>query len=362
VAVTEEIVHAVKSGAELLGVACEKPLARSVAEARRMLQLVESASLRHGYLENQVFAPAMARGREIVWRRGVPASGRPYLARASEEHGGPHKRWFWSGERQGGGVLNDMLCHSFEAARFLLTAPGETRDTLRVKEVNAQIASLKWTSPRYLKELSAFIGRDYAKAPTEDFARATVTLDVGGRPAIIEATTSWNFVGAGLRLRLELFGPEYSMQFDSLTPSLSIFFSRNVRGQEGEDLVEKQNAEQGLMPVVPDEAETYGYAAENRHMVGAFLAGKAPEEDWRDGLSVVKVLMACYLSAERGCLVRFPEPALEHFVPAVARGVWHPFAARQRGGRGRGQQAVTISKPYLYGALNVRSHRTPRRV
>jgi len=323
-AVTEEIVAAVKSGAEQLGVACEKPLARNLSEARRMVQLVESVSLKHGYLENQVFAPAMVRGREIVWRRGVPNSGRPYLARASEEHGGPHKRWFWRGERQGGGVLNDMLCHSYEAARFLLTAPGEPREALQVKEVNAQIASLKWTSQPYLNEISAFAGLDYGSAPTEDFARATVKLDAGGRPVVIEATTSWSFVGAGLRLRLELFGPEYSMQFDSLASSLSVFFSRNVRGKEGEDLVEKQNAEQGLMPVVPDETDVYGYAAENRHMARAFLSGVAPEESWKDGLAVVEALMACYLSAERGATVRFPEPSLERFVPAVARGAWRP--------------------------------------
>jgi hypothetical protein len=41
--------------------------------------------------------------------------------------------------------------------------------------------------------------------------------------------------------------------------------------------VEKQNAEQGLMPVLEDEAATYGYVDENGHMVRAFLAGEPPE-------------------------------------------------------------------------------------
>src|SRR5690606_22125002 len=40
----EEIVEAIKSGkGELIGVACEKPLARNVAEARRMVELIEEA-------------------------------------------------------------------------------------------------------------------------------------------------------------------------------------------------------------------------------------------------------------------------------------------------------------------------------
>jgi hypothetical protein len=37
---------------------------------------------------------------------------------------------------------------------------------------------------------------------------------------------------------------------------------------------------------------------------------------------VTEVLMACYLSAERGRTVTFPEPELESFVPAVAQGTW----------------------------------------
>ncbi len=121
---------------------------------------------------------------------------------------------------------------------------------------------------------------------------------------------------------MELLGPEYSMQVDTLHSDLSLFLSRRIAGSEGEDLVEKQNAEQGLMPVIADEAATYGYTAENRHMVERFLAGRQPDETWEDGLEVTRVLMACYLSAERGATVRFPDPELETFMPAVAKGTW----------------------------------------
>jgi predicted dehydrogenase len=325
IAVVEEIVDTVKRGrGQLVGVACEKPLARNLAEARRMLELIESTPLLHGYLENQVFEPAVVRGKEIIWRRAVPIAGRPYLARAAEEHSGPHMPWFWSGERQGGGVLNDMLCHSYEVARHLLTAPGEARDAVKVEEVNAQIASLKWTRPEYvevLKEMSG--GRvDYGRAPAEDFARAAVSLRApGGERLLVEATTSWSFVGPALRLRAELLGPEYAMQVDSLSTDLTVFLGRKVRGEAGEDLVEKQNAEQGLMPVIADEPAVYGYTNENRHMVRAFLAGRMPDENWHDGLAVTEVLMACYKSAEEGRTVTFPAD-LGDFVPAVARGAW----------------------------------------
>jgi len=318
--IMREIHRLTKAGAPLRAVACEKPLARTLAEAREMLALVEDAGLLHGYLENQLFSTAVMRGKDIIWRRAVPQGGRPYLARAAEEHSGPHEPWFWQGERQGGGVLSDMMCHSVEVARFMLTAPGATRDTLRLVSASATTANLKWTRPRYAADLRTRMGIDFAKRPVEDFARGILAMeDADGHQLMIEATTSWAYVGAGLRIQLELLGPEYSMEFSSLSTGLKVFLSRAVTGSEGEDLVEKQNAEQGLMPVVEDEAGIYGYTDENRHMVEAFRHGLSPAESFHDGVGVMEMLMGLYRSAELGQTVHFPDPELEHYVPLVAR-------------------------------------------
>jgi len=73
----EEVVHAVGHGAALKGIACEKPLARNVAEARRVAELVKGAGLMHGYLENQVFAPQVEHGRALLWARGAATTGGP---------------------------------------------------------------------------------------------------------------------------------------------------------------------------------------------------------------------------------------------------------------------------------------------
>ncbi|MEP9399866.1 Gfo/Idh/MocA family oxidoreductase [Mesorhizobium sp. KR2-14] len=306
----------------VFAVACEKPLARTVAEAREMLRLATDAKLNHGYLENQVFCTPVLRGKEIVWRRAASTTGRPYLARAAEEHSGPHEAWFWQGDKQGGGVLSDMMCHSVEVARHLLTEPGAPRKSLTVKSVNGTVANLKWTRPHYADQLKQRYGSgvDYRNHPSEDFARATVSLeDEQGNELMIEATTSWAYVGAGLRIQLELLGPEYAMEFNSLNTGLKIFMSRAVTGSEGEDLVEKQNAEQGLMPVLEDEAGVYGYTDENRHMTECFRKGETPLETFDDGLAVVEILMGLYRSAEIGETVHFPAPELEDYVPVVAR-------------------------------------------
>jgi predicted dehydrogenase len=323
----EELAAARAAGADLVAVACEKPLARTVAEATRMVELVRRARVLHGYLEDQLFAPGLERGHAVAWARGAALSGRPYLARAAEEHSGPHMPWFWQGQLQGGGVLSDMMCHSLEVGRFLLTEPGAPRSSLKPQKVSAQIASLKWSEPGYAKLLRDRMGPevDYERRPAEDFARATVTYQAeNGRSVIAEATTSWSFVGAGLRLSMELLGPEYSFSLSSLDAGGKLFLSRRVRGEAGEDLVEKQNAEQGLLPVVGNESAEYGYEGENRFFVQHFLDGRQPEQGFEAGREVSELLMACYMSAEQERVLPWRPPGLDDFVPAVARGAWRP--------------------------------------
>ena len=321
----EEIVAAIRGGAKLKGIACEKPLARNVAEAKHILKLIKSVGIPTGYLENQLFAPHVEAGRNLLWARGAATTGRPYLARAAEEHSGPHMPWFWSGRDQGGGVLNDMMCHSALMVRHLLTKPGEALATVKPVRITGHIASLKWSRPTYVKKLKQSMHIDYSKTPSEDFASILIEFEtVDGLRVIGEATTSWSFVGAGLRLSAELLGPEYSMKWNSLDSGLQLFFSREVTGRAGEDLVEKQNAEQGVMPVVPEEYAAYGYTNEDRHFVRVFLGKEKPLVTWDDGLDVVKLLMAAYQSAEQGKTIAFPPKGLASFVPAVAKGTWRP--------------------------------------
>ncbi len=323
----EEITDTIVRGkGELLGLACEKPLARNVAEAREVVALARQARLRTGYLENQLFAPQVEVGRNLLWARGAALTGRPYLARAAEEHSGPHAPWFWKGRLQGGGVLNDMMCHSALMVRHLLTRPGESLATVKPRRISAHIASLKWSRPEYARRLAREMGGvNYRRTPSEDFATVTIEFETAdGHRVMGEASTSWSFVGAGLRLSAELLGPEYSMAWNTLDTGLKLFFSRHVRGRVGEDLVEKQNAEMGQMPVVAEEHAAYGYVGENRHFVRVFLGKEKPRLTFADGLDTVRILMAAYKAAESGKTLRFPPAGIDRFVPKVAKGTWRP--------------------------------------
>ncbi|MCS7209075.1 MAG: Gfo/Idh/MocA family oxidoreductase, partial [Fimbriimonadales bacterium] len=208
----EAVADEVKSGrAELKGLAVEKPLARNLKEARQILRAVSEAGIAHGYLENQLFSPALVRGKELLWRRGAAVAGEPYLARCAEEHSGPHRAWFWRGDLQGGGVLNDMMCHSVAAGWYALTPPNQPLSALTPCSVSAQIACLKWARPEYARKLRDAYAHemevDYLNAPAEDYATARIEFKMpSGNKAIVEASTSWCFVGPGLRLTFEVLG------------------------------------------------------------------------------------------------------------------------------------------------------------
>ena len=154
-----------------------------------------------------------------------------------------------------------------------------------------------------------------------------------GRHVLGEATTSWSFVGAGLRLSAELLGPEYSMSWNTLDAGLKLFFSREVRGKSGEDLVEKQNAEVGSCRSLPARPLRMAMKLRDRHFVQAFLHRTRPAYTFDDGVDVVRLLMCAYMSAEQERTLSYPPPGVDTFVPQVAQGAWRWPLADARGHR-----------------------------
>lgn len=314
----EIIIEEVKQGtAELDGIAIEKPLARTVSEAEEIVNLIEDTDLYHAYLENQVYMPAVTRMKELLWDTAYE-SGRPYLARSAEEHSGPHSTWFWDGRKQGGGVLNDMMCHSHKVNKHLLSPPSE--DDLEPVAVACDISTLKWGREEYADELAEEYGVDYRESPSEDYASASVFYETPNGDLVVgEATNSWCFVGSGLRITIEMLGPEYSGTINTLNSGTDVFFS-DAAAEDAGYVVEKQEADRGTMPVLPQEGATYGYLDQNEHVVDAFRAGENAREDLYDGLEVAKIVSASYLAAERGERIRFDDSDLAGYVPEPARG------------------------------------------
>lgn len=327
VEMVEELVDAVKAGAQLKGVICEKPLARNLAEARRVLKLVEDAKLPHAYFENQLHMKSIQAHRAQL-KPIMDAMGPPVLARSSEEHAGPHNPWFWDPTRQGGGVMSDMGCHCLAVGWYALTPPGKGVRFLEPQSVMADLSLLKWGQPRWKKHLLDTHGVDYNRTPAEDFATGIVTYKNPETKQISKGqfTSSWMYDKQGLRLALDGIGPGYAFEMNTLKSPLEIFIgdAAATTAADTELALEKSQASRGLLTVHPNEADLYGYNDENEDAITAFSTGRAPLLDWNYGVEIVRLTMAAYMSSERRKTVDLTDAAtameLETYVPLIQQG------------------------------------------
>ncbi|MEE9177190.1 MAG: Gfo/Idh/MocA family oxidoreductase [Acidimicrobiia bacterium] len=323
----EAIARSVEGGASLKALVCEKPLGRNMAEARRILQLAEQIGVPTSYFENQIHLPSLIAARTQLGAV-ADAMGPLGLARAAEEHAGPHNAWFWDPTQQGGGVLSDMGCHSIAVGWYMLTPVGKPADYLVPEKVTAQVGLLKWGQPKWRQELKDNFGVDYTKTPAEDFATGTVTFrdPETQKVSLAQFTVSWMYDKQGLRLLIDGLGPGYAMEVNSLRSPLELFIGDAAAAgvADAEVALEKATASQGLLTVQPDEPALYGYVDEQRDLVEAIEDGRPPLLDWSYGLEIVRLTMAAYMSAEQGRTVDLTDPStleeLETYVPLIQQG------------------------------------------
>src|SRR5690625_6163199 len=86
-AVMEEIADAVKEGAPLKSVICEKPLGRTLAEAQRMADLAKEANLLTAYFENQLHMNVINNSLNQI-RQQQRARGPFTHSRRTDDHAG----------------------------------------------------------------------------------------------------------------------------------------------------------------------------------------------------------------------------------------------------------------------------------
>jgi predicted dehydrogenase len=241
-----------------------KPLGRNAAEAKRMLEAVESAGIFHGYLEDLVYTPKSLKAIESV-RNG--AIGRVLWAKSRETHPGPHSDWFWDLEQAGGGCILDLGCHCVELNRSYIG-----KDILPVEV-------MCWADTQ-VKPIEA-----------EDHAIALVKYENG---AIGQFEVSWTFRG-GLDLRDEVMGTEGTIWINSF---LRTGFEMFSTGKGGDYIAEKAESNSGWLFPVGDELNELGYNHMFNDMFRAFENGTQPRETFYDGYVVNAVLDAAYRSAK----------------------------------------------------------------
>jgi predicted dehydrogenase len=327
VEIVEKIVDAVKKGAALKGLICEKPLGRNVKEARRIVDLANEAKLKTAYFENQIFMkPIRTQMQQLAPQQKT--MGPLVLTRSAEEHGGPHEPWFWEPTRQGGGVLSDMGCHSIAVGWYCLTPLGKPLTFLQPVSISADCSLLKWGQKHWREKLMQRMGVDYGKTPAEDFATGMITYKNPETGQLVKAqfTDSWMFEKQGLRLFMDGMGPGYAFEINTLNSSLQVFIGDAAAEAvaDAETALEKATASRGLLAVQYNEPDLYGYTDENEEAANAFLAGRDGFLPLSYGLEITKLCMAGYMAAERKKTIDLTDPAvqkeLETYVPLIQQG------------------------------------------
>jgi predicted dehydrogenase len=265
----EMVTAAAQAGKHIL---CEKPFARTIQEAERMLKVVNETGVKLVYGEMLCFAPKYVRAKRLI---DEGAFGRVFLVRQSEQHDGPHSPWFWDVNLSGGGVLLDMGCHSIEFARWMLGKP----------KVTSVLASM-----------GTFVHGE--RTLGEDHSVTILKFDNG---AMSISENSWARTG-GIDDRCEITGTHGNTTADLIRGNALITHSKTGYGYA----VEKADTTVGWTFTGFEEEWNYGFPQEMQHFVNVVRGVEEPIETGEDGLEVLKIIYAAYQSAGEGREIVFP--------------------------------------------------------
>jgi predicted dehydrogenase len=244
-----------------------KPLGRTAAEAKQMLDTVEKAGVFGGYLEDLAYTPKTLKSVKAVQDGAV---GDVTWVRSRETHPGPHSAWFWDVRLTGGGAIIDLGCHCIEIIRNFMGKGN------RPVEVMCHTDTL-------VHPIEA-----------EDNAIALIRFESG---AVGQFEVSWTFRG-GMDLRDEVAGTGGTIWLNHfLRTGMEIFTTGEG---DGGYIAEKAETAAGWLFPVGDEVSELGYVDMFTDMFDSIDAGRAPQETFYDGYVVNAVMDACYKSADTG--------------------------------------------------------------
>ncbi|ACG72355.1 oxidoreductase domain protein [Anaeromyxobacter sp. K] len=184
----EQAVRALRRG---VAVFCQKPLARTAPEARRVVEAARAADRLLGVDLSYRHVAGMDQVRALV---AEGALGEVYAAHLSFHNAyGPDKPWFYDARLSGGGCLVDLGIHLVDLALWTLGGPG-------VDTVSATLRS----GGKRLRGRESGLVEDYAAAQLELGNGTAVQLSCSwrlsaGQDCAIEAAFYGTRGGAALR-------------------------------------------------------------------------------------------------------------------------------------------------------------------
>jgi predicted dehydrogenase len=274
----------------------ETMLRDAMASCDRILAAEQESGKRICYAENWVYAPAIAKEREIL----VKSGGQILWMIGEESHSGSHSPYYGVWKYSGGGSLVGKGCHPLTAALYLKRVEGEAREGRPIRPATVSGRMHKITRLKTFQD-TGFLRTDYDDV--EDYCQVHITFDDGTVADIFSA----ELVLGGVHNWLEVFSNNHRTRCN-LNP-IDAVRVYNPREDLLKDvyITEKIGTKQGWSPAAPDEDWQNGYPHEFQDFIESIHEGREPLSGGALARDTVAVLYSAYLSAERaGAEVRLP--------------------------------------------------------
>lgn len=211
----EQSIRALDAGAAVF---CQKPVGRTAAEVRDVVDAARRADRLLGVDLSYRFTEAAQQVREVV-RRGE--LGRVYAADLVFHNAyGPDKEWFYDPARAGGGCVMDLGVHLVDLALWMLGFP-------EVRDVSGRLYGG---------------GEPLGPEPdrVEDFATAQLDLDGG---ISIRIACSWRLhAGEDAAISAAFYGTEGGARLTNVNGSFYDLRAERLHGTRRESLAEPPDA------------------------------------------------------------------------------------------------------------------------
>jgi len=293
---------AVAAAAAGKAILCEKPLARNVEEAEKMVRGVKKARVVNMICHNYRRIPAIALAKQMIERGELGDRIFHFRARYAQDWiVDPNFPLVWRLQSgiAGSGVLGDIFSHIVDLARYLV---GEFSEVCGIMETFVRQRPL--------------VGRCASPARTHRSRRGKVTVDdavtmIGrfqnGALASLEAT---RFApGRKNSITLEINGSAGSVFFDLEEMNRLKFYSgRDPKDRQGfRDIIVTEPTHPYIGKWWPP-GHIIGYEHTFVHTIADFVkavvAGKSAQPTFGDGLKNQRVLDAIAKSAEAKCCAK----------------------------------------------------------
>ena len=277
-------VAAAKAGKHII---CEKPTAMNAAEAKAMLDAVESAGVKHMVAFNYRRVPAIALARQMIEEGKIGKVFHFNAVYYQDWLVDPDFPYVWRHDKKvaGSGAHGDMNAHIVDLARFLV---GEIDAVCGAEEV-------------FINERKMMDGSGKAKVTADDALFSLAKFSDGALGSFMATRFA---SGRKNYLRFELFGSEGSLLFNLERLNEIQYYTRSETGRE-----------QGFRTILATESDhpyikkwwppghIIGWEHTFIHEVGDLLTAIAEDEsiapNFLDGLRNQQVLDAMQSSAEK---------------------------------------------------------------